>query len=374
MVNGNSPWSLDVSAFQVLLGEGEELDLRFARRSLLDCFVAAPVGGLQSYVRTNDQLTVRTGMMYINAIDQMMAPMRNMRFDQMIQKRRLLRPSNYTTYRIPSDSNILNPGYFDLWGLTWLTFTWVCFGGLILLLYYTDSSWIGYGNCALLIIVSTVLRLSDYLTFRTPQPQITDEEGYLSIFILGQRNSCFILEGSRRDIAHCVACELESKIGDYEIVWYGIMRSLALATLLFVLITVPNGTLYDQIVFVALNCFGQLNTKVGQYFSARRCICSLNLVESRSVKTRTHVYANLLQRYGDGPWVDKTGILPGGGAWKLWRSRIEKEKTDPKILYESCCMELLTANSKIANEAAGTQETMDSQGAGTSTTISTSEV
>ncbi|KAG6997613.1 hypothetical protein G7Y79_00039g075750 [Physcia stellaris] len=334
MAYRDSSWKLDVSAFQILLGESEELDLRLARRGLLDSLVAAPVGGLQSYLKTNDQLTERTGMTYISPSGQIKAPLRNMRLEQMIRKRRLLRNSLCSTYRVgPS----LEPGGFDAWAFAWLLVSWIFFGSLVMGLCYSRSSWIGIVNCVLLVAVSTAMRLSDYLTFDVSCVKNTNPEAYKAAIILGPRNACFALEGSRRDVCRCTAFGLESKMGSYESVWYGMMRALAFSTLLFVLVTIPNGTLHDLIV---LNCFGQLNTKVGQYLSASRCFQSLQEIDqSPPVPTRTHVYAHLLRRYGDGPWVDRTALLPASSGWVLWRSRVEGNNSDPKQLFEACCAE-----------------------------------
>lgn len=343
MAYRDSSWNLDVSASKILLGESEELDLRLARRGLLDSLVAAPVGGLQSYLKTNDQLTERTGMTYISPSGQIKAPLRNMRLEQMIRKRRLLRYSLCSTYRAgPS----LDPGGFDAWAFSWLLVSWIFFGSLVMGLYYSKSSWIGIANCVLLVAVSTAMRLSDYLTFDVSCVKNTNPEAYKAVIILGPRNACFVLEGSRGDVCRCTALGLESKMGSYESVWYGMMRALAFSTLLFVLVTIPNGTLHDQIAFIVLNCFGQLNTKVGQYLSASRCFQSLEEIDQSTVPTRTHVYAHLLRRYGDGPWVDRTTLLPASSGWELWRSQVEKDYSDPKHSSRLVVQRLQVLNSK----------------------------
>jgi hypothetical protein len=84
------------------------------------------------------------------------------------------------------------------------------------------------------------------------------------------------------------------------------MRIGSFALLLYLLVVIPNGTTLDQVVFIMLNTMGQVNDMLGQNFNAKACFRQLELVEERVMPTRTHVYAYLLRRFGNGSWVVKT--------------------------------------------------------------------
>lgn len=333
-------WNFDVSSFMILLGEQEELNLRLMHRPLSGCFTALPVGGLQTYLRSNEQLTTVTGLGYITPVSQKTAPLRNMRLVHMIHKQRLLRDGLSSTYRIPPGSRGVaqrSTGHLDL---VWVVLSWGIFSAIIISLALTHSSWIGFVSCSVLVVVSMVLRLSDALTFQISSVQNTFPDNHEATVILGQRNSSLVLEGNRDDICHWTALGLETRLRRSETAWYTFTKALALSTLLLIFIIVPNGTLVDQIAFIVLNCFGQASTKIGQCLSTRSCLASFEKVDIEQSATRTHVYAYLLGRFGNGPWVDKAGFLPGSRDWQLWRSRVTEVSTDAKILYKACFEEV----------------------------------
>jgi hypothetical protein len=72
-------WSFDLSSFMVLVGEDEESNYRLMRRSIYELLSAAPVAGLQSYLRSYSTITDKVGPTYISQLGGKSAPLRNMR-------------------------------------------------------------------------------------------------------------------------------------------------------------------------------------------------------------------------------------------------------------------------------------------------------
>src|SRR5580700_6224114 len=104
----------------VLLSEQEELNYRLMRRSLLECFSAAPVTGLQAYMRSNDSLVDLVGPSYISPYGGKKAPLRNMGLAQMISIRRLLRDGRYTLCRIATGYDTARHNITDLKLWAWV--------------------------------------------------------------------------------------------------------------------------------------------------------------------------------------------------------------------------------------------------------------
>jgi hypothetical protein len=118
------------------------------------------------------------------------------------------------------------------------------------------------------------------------------------------------------------------------------MRIGSLMILLYLLVVILNGTTWDQVAFILLNTMGRLNVMLGQYLNAKACLGELEIVEDIKMPTRTHVYAYLLRRFGNGDWVDKVGLLPQTELWMRWRDYIATDHTtDPKEQYGACIEE-----------------------------------
>ena len=88
-------WAFDVSALMVLIGEQEELRYRLAGRSLAECFVAAPVAGIQSYLRSYEILLDQSPTKYFSPYGCNSAPLRNMKLDNAIRQKGLLKDGLY---------------------------------------------------------------------------------------------------------------------------------------------------------------------------------------------------------------------------------------------------------------------------------------
>ncbi|KAG4431449.1 hypothetical protein IFR05_013061 [Cadophora sp. M221] len=330
-----APWSFDVSSFMVLIGEAEEFNYRLMQRSLSECLTAAPVAGLQSYIRTNFALVEATGFSYFSPRGCTRAPLRNMRLVQSISRRKLLRDGSCKVYQIRSTER--RPSGVTALGIVAVT-SWVAFVGmLIAAMFLGETTWIGLSACVLLVAWSIILRMGERYclgpaSWKGHQPDQSD-----AVYVLGRRNSCFILQGSRKDVVRWTGQGLDQKEGEL-VEWLCTgMRIGSLALLLYILVVIPNGTMIDQVVFILLNTMGQVNVMLGQNLSAKACIGQLELVEEKVVPTRTHVYAYLLRRFGNGNWVEKADLLPQTDVWMKWRDAvISNPSRDPKELYGIC--------------------------------------
>lgn len=122
-------------------------------------------------------------------------------------------------------------------------------------------------------------------------------------------------------------------------VWQSATRLGTLLVLVFIFVSIPNGTAADQLVFISLNIIGQGNALFGYWFSAKSSLELFQRVENHSafVKTRTHAYAQLLCQFQDiksDDWVEKAGFLPDTKVWTEWRKQIlERPEMDPRDLY-----------------------------------------
>jgi hypothetical protein len=171
-----------------------------------------------------------------------------------------------------------------------------------------------------------------------------------AIYVLGRRNSCFILQGSRKDVVKWTGQGLEQKEGELvERLCVG-MRIGSLALLLYFLIVIPNGTTIDQLAFIVLNTMGQVNVILGQNLNAKACFEQLELVEEMAMPTRTHVYAYLLRKFGNGSWVEKADLLPQTEVWLRWRDAVTSNLIiDPKEQYGICMEEESVREGKTKN-------------------------
>ena len=134
----------------VLVGEDEESNYRLMRRSIYELLSAAPVAGLQSYLRSYSTITDKVGPTYISQLGGKSAPLRNMRLANTINSCNLLRDSKYSIYRIPASQHTKND-LSDVRSLLWMLATWVIVAGIIAtLVIVPDASWIGISNCVML--------------------------------------------------------------------------------------------------------------------------------------------------------------------------------------------------------------------------------
>lgn len=331
-------WQFDVSSFMILLGETEEMNYRLMRRSLTESLSAAPVAGLQNYLRSNYQLYESTGSSYYSPDSRKSAPLRNMRTSRTISHLKLLKHAGCSVYRIKPTSDKWSLNQIHWQTQAWVLTTWVCFAAILSTLCYVHTStWIGITTCAVFSGWSIVLRLLEQMFIENAKNKPSRSKSRDSIIFMGPRNSCLVLEGERGAICDWTGLgvqPVETNLGKFlrAMSWLG-----SLLALLLVFIAIPNGSSTDQIAFVALNLLGQANVKVGQRLNANSCLTRLEKVADEPAATRTHVYAFLLRRFGSGPWVDDMNLLPKTEAWNQWRQRVTKEETrDAKILYEEC--------------------------------------
>lgn len=157
-----------------------------------------------------------------------------------------------------------------------------------------------------------------------------------AVVFMGRRNSCFVLEGSREDIARWTGFGLQLRRGARYKIGEASVRLASLVLLLYIFITVPNGSTWDQVAFVCLNLFGQLNNVLGSFLNGSRCFAHLEKIVETEVKTRTHAFGFLLRRFGNGPWVDEVKLIPGTTIWKRWRAEILRSGLDAKLVYDQC--------------------------------------
>jgi hypothetical protein len=105
-----------------------------------------------------------------------------------------------------------------------------------------EMSWIAYSSCSALTAWSITLRLAEKYCLKRTVVKNSHPDRPDAIYILGRRNSCFVLQGSREDVSRWTGQDLEQKDGSVaDLVYLGI-RLRSLAILLLVLIVIPNGT------------------------------------------------------------------------------------------------------------------------------------
>lgn len=330
----------------VLIGEEEELKYRLSRRSWLQCIAAAPVVGLQNYVRSYDLLLETGPLPYFTPYGVKSAPLRNTQLTNAIRIRGLLEDGQYAVYKIPANSH---PGPLGTGNsillLAWITFTWIFFGGLIaFLVLVPNRTWVGIASCASLTGWSILLRLVEFANVRPASVKttnITDAAGHDAVFIMGRDNSGFVLEGSREDVKNWTSRGLEYQkhpLGIEAHVWQNLTRIGSLLVLLFIFSVIPNGSTMDQVAFIFLNGLAQVNVVIGQRLHGEACFAQLKRDEhDDKVETRTHVYAKLLNHFKHLPqsWVAESGLLPKTAVWDEWKVEVIKDdqKMGPKELY-----------------------------------------
>jgi hypothetical protein len=337
-------WNFDVSSLIVLIGEDMELQYRLSRRSFLQCVSAAPVVGLQNYLRSYDFLFEPGSLFYQTPYGCAGAPLPSARLANAIKAKKLLEDSNFTVYSIPQNAPPLSK--YDIILQVWCVGTWLVFGGIIAFVTLAPkTTWIGVANITLLTSWSIIVRLVEYLNMVPSKAKDVDRpDGPDAIFILGRDNSAFVLKGSRMDIKKWVTRGLiyEARSPNVEWILQGFTRFTSLAVLLFIFSTLPNGHTMDQLAFIVLNAMAQINALLGQWLNSLSYISQLDLDTSKSckVRTRTEVWGKLIKEFKavneQNDWINALDLLPKTDKWQTWKAELLKNvDQDPKALYNS---------------------------------------
>ncbi|KAI0152976.1 hypothetical protein GGR57DRAFT_468485 [Xylariaceae sp. FL1272] len=333
-------WSLDVSSFLVLLSESEELSFRRAKKRLPDVLSLAPVSGLQAYLRSYNTLIDVEDRYYVSPYGRKTAPLRNIRVAQMIEKRSMLADGQVRTYEIqdlPSPNRACRWAAIASWSIA--LFSWIVFAVLVFAAFWTSCTWIGKSNLFAFAGWSVYLRGLDAISFVPAQNKSTDPQDPDAVIFLGRRNSAFILKGSRQDIGRWTGlglrCRPSSEKRPYLKCLQAVARAGTFVLLGYMFATIPNGTTLDQVIFIAYNVFGQLNTWLGIYVHAYRTLLTLHHVSDMPAETRTHVWAAMIRDFRDQEdWIDAADELPNTPIWDEWKRKVAQDLyTDPKTLY-----------------------------------------
>jgi hypothetical protein len=340
------PWTFDVSSLIVLISEDEERNYRLSRRSLLQCLTAAPVVGLQNYVRSYDLLLEPSKETYFSPYGVKSAPLRNIRLANALKHEKILEDQRYTVLSIPDSRTMQDRASYKFRMLIalWTGVTWLLFAGLLAAIYKVPgTTWVSYATCAAFTGWSIVLRLVEYVNVipaTVAESEVDAPNELDAVFVMGRSNSAFVLEGSRKDVKEWTSCGLTYRPKPWGVkasVWQGFTRLCSLMVLLFIFSAVPNGSTLDQVAFIILNAVAQLNVLVGQRLNSQCVLSRLETIEDTKVDTRTHVYAKLIRRFCDAEtekqWVDASGMLPKTEVWNAWKDRVVNNADDPKELY-----------------------------------------
>jgi hypothetical protein len=327
----------------VLLGEQDELNYRLMKRRFVDLLSLAPVAGLQSYLRDRSIIVEASGPTYISPQGGNAPPLRNMRTARVISAKHLLDDGVVRIYRVLPQSPMGKVGFSQRVTsaplcLALAISTWTILAGLLAVAFLVRGvTWVGKSNLLAFAGWSVILRLADALSFVPGHHRTTNPRLPHSAIFMGRRHSAFILEGTRADIVAWTSHGLRFRDNIF-VTWLGrFTRFGTLLLLLYIFVTIPNGSPDDQVLFVALNILGQASTWIGQRLHVQKSFQGLELIENIQVATRTHVYAILLRKYEDKDWVDNVGLMPKTPKWANWRREITVNlAVDAKVLYEQC--------------------------------------
>jgi hypothetical protein len=344
------PWTFDVSSLIVLISEDEERNYRLSRRSLLQCITAAPVVGLQNYVRSYDLLLEPSKEAYFSPYGVKSAPLRNFQLANALKHNKCLEDGRYTVLSIPTNRTLQDRASAKcrMHIALWTAATWLLFAALLVAIYKVPgTTWVSYATCGAFTGWSIILRLVEYVNVIPAKvDEVDDPNAFDAMFIMGRSNSAFVLEGSRKDVKYWTSRGLTYRsdpLGVPTSVWQGFTRMCSLIVLLFIFSAVPNGSTLDQVAFILLNAVAQLNVLVGQRLNSRCVLSRLAKVEDTREKTRTHVYAKLIRRFRDAEtekqWVEASGMLPQTEVWKTWKERVVHNVEDPKALYRQISLD-----------------------------------
>ncbi|RDW74189.1 hypothetical protein BP5796_07631 [Coleophoma crateriformis] len=355
-----NPWAFDVTSLMVLIGDQEEGRLRSSRSSWIEVLIAAPVAGIQNYLKSYDAISTVAQREYFSPFGCNKAPLRNAKLDSTIKNLRLLDEGKYFVYTIKDDAGKKVHRHIYLHSL-WLTLTWCWFGGLVAFWYNAPfgdlppGTWKGITNISVLtgwsIIVRTIELVMVEALEKANEPDSNSKDATTpgGIFFLGKRNSGLVILGTRQAIKLWTSSRLEYDEGTtYSILNRHVQIFIRIGTilvLLLVFVTVPNGSTTDQLVFILLNILGQANVFLGIRLNARSCKGQLDeqtaLNDKKGVvKYRTQVYGYLIREFdgkdADPGWIDKSEMLPKTNVWEEFQTAVIKDKvTDPKVIYDA---------------------------------------
>ena len=337
-------WSFDIGALMVLLGDQEETNYRIMHRSVIECWAGAPVAGIQTYLRSFSQLIDADGPEMISPYGCTRKPLRNARLQQAIKSSKLHMNGLCRVFGVRQTATKdgvykVRSGRLSLYLAIWIVCTWIFYAAILASIYVSKRmTWIGTSNCLSLTFLSIAIRVAETLCLERKELPVSNPDRPGAAVFLGPRNSCLVLEVDHKGSAPWASYGLRLKNADFIKPAELFVRLSAFLLLLYVFITMPNGSTWDQVAFICTNLLGQLNNIVGRSLHTLDYSTALEKKVERASPTRTHVYAFLLRRFGDGAWVDEVNLLPGTGIWQRWRESVIAEMdVDPKILYDSCC-------------------------------------
>lgn len=340
-----SSWRFEISALLPLLGGEQELEFRLVRRRPLDLLTLAPITGFTTYFSEHNVITDALGQTYFSPFGCKIAPLRNMRLKKLITSRGLLAHGSVRRYKVgprPKFSTLSrwmehkfaqsNPT------LILTVSSWSAVLSLMVFsATYANTTWIGFANVLVLCVWSITMRLVDRFTLEPVKHEPAEPEGKDAAVFLGSRNSALILEGTRADVARWTGVSLQLRQGPW-IPWIiRLSQAGTLCMLGFILLTIPNGTGQDQLLFMAINLLGQVNTWLGQWLHTEQTLRGLSLVSSQDTRTRTDVFGELLWTFGKGRWVNSVGILPTSRTWEIWLEKVHdggEKTTNAKKLWD----------------------------------------
>jgi hypothetical protein len=369
-------WLFDVTSLMILVGDAKESTFRSTRNTYLEVLVAAPVAGIQSYLKDYEALPDVNAIYYYSPYGGKSAPLRNMKLEHCIKHFRLLENGKYTVYKTRPQAE-QRDWFRNRYGLIlslWLVFTWVSFGGIIAFWRLAPfgvlpkGTWIGIANIVTLSGWSIFVRFIEFVMIsvhekiekdRSQERHPEEPDG---VIFFGKRASGLVIDGKRADIKYWTTVNrLDYSDGaTFDFPNRLIQGQIKFGTslvLVLVLLTLPNGSTTDQIAFILLNLLGQLNVRLGLRINAELCSKELQGEASTAeaptaeapiaeappatVKNRTQVYGYVIRHFNkpglNSAWIDKVGILPQTETWDKWKKEIllpENTSTDPKELYD----------------------------------------
>ncbi|KAI6772980.1 hypothetical protein HG530_003938 [Fusarium avenaceum] len=338
-------WAFDVSALMILISETDEQEYRLAGRSLIEAFAAAPVSGVQNYLRSYDMLLNHSHLSYFSPYGCKTAPLRNMKLHNLIVQKSLLKDHKFTLLKVPSRkparSFVVEA---RLWG--WVIFTWVAFlSTLVGFITSGKITRIGLVSCSGLVLWSIILRTIEHFNIQpcfVPTKDISGPHRPGAAIFLGRSNSGIILEGNREDVKSWTSCGLVYKDTCLlpPVFWQCFTRGGTFLVLAATFAIIPNGSTMDQLMFILVNILAQANTLVGRWLNASCVFQQLDFPpdQQQYMPTRTHVYAQILRHFKDvkdRSWVEKAACLPQTPVWEEWKDSIlAGSEADPKELYD----------------------------------------
>ncbi len=378
-------WVFDIGSLMVLVGEAEEQRFRSSRRTFVEAFVAAPVAGIQNYLKSFQDVSGTTNLEYFSPYGRKRAPLRNIALWNIIRVKQLLHDGKFTTFDIkPKSKHDDHSKEMMLPVGIWAALTWLCFGGLMVLCRRVEEpTWIGVSNCVVLTAWSILIRVIELCMIkkkedgketqgaekkdqncREPKDDVEDNGGKNSepppqrpvvndgVFILGTDSSGIVISGSRSDIKEWTTSRLDydknTLLHIRNWYWQAMIRVGTILVLVLIFSTIPNGSTIDQVAFVLLNIMGQINVFLGLQLNVNAClrgrfikttVNETSVNKEKRVTNRTQVYGYLIRYFKDAKvdskWIRISKILPQTKVWEEWEEEIlGGREGDPKDIYD----------------------------------------